>query len=728
VKRYINGFIITGMIILSVVFLAVMIPSAFTNKNPYTTNTLDGYSDETGHFVFRTAPFEPDGDYFLGTDSSGRDVWSFILYGTRLTLSVAILVTMLRFLLALIFGISAGFDRPISSVVVEQFNSVFNAIPPVLMCILVLSIPYFKTFSKSASTMVFILVLTLVEWGRSGELVKARVQAIRKKDFIKSEIAIGKHPIQIIISNILPHLLPELTVLFFMEIARVLTVLMQLGIFNIFIGNLRIVASTDQGNIVGKATSYEPEWSSMLGSAKNAIRSAPWIVFSSAGAFFFVVLGFNLLGEGIRRQLDKLKVAQFTQKESMFGLIGFVSIILFILLPLFMTGMPYHSFKDGDQVVALDQNYAEAGNIPQKDYVISRLKALDIVPVPKLETYEQPFSEVDYNWVSQVDIKVGSEVITDYELHSYQAFSGAGYVVDLRKVDLTALSKEQIDEMAGKYILINDVLFDLTYYADKILSSSDALGVIALSEHVDNAPKMGINKQDGVVITLPMRYEKILMQEKLSIHVESEALHRSLTNIVGLIKGHSDENEPEAIMIGFDLNYEDKEEATERFTFIFNLLQQIKANEDRLTKSVVVVFWDGNALGDASGKQAYASRHYYPIKHSEFYIEMTNMTFDATDKGTISMDQHLISMAKPAAMNFTNLLSENFESQKVTPVGYIDNHFREPFYYKWGIPTLYLSYNMHSEENSDTEKRSAASLTPEALGNILIESMVFELY
>ena len=727
-KRYFNGFIITGVIILFVAFLAVMIPSAFTNKNPYTTNTLDGYTDDTGNFVFRTAPFVPDSDYFLGTDSSGRDVWSFILYGTRLTLSVAILVTLLRFLLALIFGISAGFGRPIATVVVEQFNSVFNAIPPVLMCILVLSIPYFKTFSKSVSTMVFILVLTLVEWGRSGEIVKARVQAIRKKDFIKSEIAIGKNPIQIIISNILPHLLPELTILFFMEIARVLTVLMQLGIFNIFIGNLRIVASSDQGNLVGKATSYEPEWSSMLGSAKNAIRSAPWIVFSSASAFFFVVLGFNLLGEGIRRQLDKLKVVQFTQRESMIGLMGLVGVAIFILLPLFMTGVPYHHFDEGHQVVSFDQDYAEAGNASQRDYVISRLKALDIQPVPELETYDQPFSEVDYNWLSQVDITIGSDLITDYELHSYQGFSESGYVLDLRKADLTTLSDLQIEEMAGKYVLINDVLFDLTYYADKILASSDALGVITLHESVDKTAKMGMSTQAGIVITLPKSYEKLLMQEKLSIHVASEPFHRSLTNVVGRIKGHPDENEPEAIIIGFDLNYEDIAEATRRFTFIFDLLQQIKANEERLTKSVVVVFWDGSALGEASGKQVYASRYYYPIKHSEFYIDMTDMTFGAEDKGIISIDQHLISTVKPIAANFTNLLSENFEAKKIAPVGYINDDFVEPFYFKWGIPTLYLSYHTALDPSVVDENSDLAILSPETFGNILIESLVFELY
>ena len=181
-KRYLNGYLITGSLILFVMLLVIIMPFLFTDKNPYATNLLDSYTDDQGHFQLKTAPFAPDDFYRLGTDDSGRDVLSFILYGTRLTIAVALMVTFLRFLVALIIGIASGYDHVIPKMLIEQFNNVFNAIPPILICILVLSLPYLKTFTKTGSTIVFIFVLTLVEWAKLGGIVSERVSEIRQKE------------------------------------------------------------------------------------------------------------------------------------------------------------------------------------------------------------------------------------------------------------------------------------------------------------------------------------------------------------------------------------------------------------------------------------------------------------------------------------------------------------------------------------------------------------------
>lgn len=723
IKKYLNGFIVVGILMLMVTFLLVLFPSTMTSKNPYTTNILDGYTDDTGAFVFRTAPFAPDEDYLLGTDDSGRDVLSFIVYGTRLTLSVAISVTLFRFLLALIFGIAAGYQRPISKIIIEQFNNVFNAIPPVLLCILVLSIPYFKTFSKTTSTLVFILVLTLVEWARSGAIISERVMQIRQKDFIKSEIAIGKHPIQIIFGNILPHLLPELSVMFFMEIARVLTVLMQLGIFNIFIGNLRIVASTDQGNLVGKATSYEPEWSSMLGSAKNTIRSAPWIVLSSAFSFFFVVLGFNLLGEGIRRQLKKRHILQFSKRESTFGIIAFIGLIAVIVLPLMLTSAPYRQFSlSRAEAVSLDSQIGAPGDAALRQYLISRLVGLGISKAPDLETYDVVYQDLSYYFVDDVSAKVGSIEIEDLALYTYQSFEGKGYVYDARTTDITQLSNTERAKINNKFVLINPDLYADGYwfdYAEDILKSTGAKGIIILTDDIDTYAKTGTYVADGVIIALPSKYEKNIVRERLDISVTSHVTETTLSNVVGFIEGHPDVNEPEAIILGFDMSYENIEEGERRFTFIFNLLSQLKSYEERMTKSVVIIFWDGSQLEDQGGKTAYWSKYYYPIKSSEFYLDLTGLDFAGGYDGVIRIDKHLISDAKPVAANFTNLLVENIEDEDQQLMSFTALNAKEPFYYKWGIPTVYLQF--------ETEDASQ-DLSANDLGNILIESLVFELY
>ena len=93
-------------------------------------------------------------------------------------------------------------------------------------------------------------------------------------------------------------MIPETIVLFFMEIARVLAMMMQLGIFSVFVGNLRIIKDTE-GGVSYYDFSFEPEWASMLSTSRNAISVAPWAIIFPALAFFVSVLGFNLFGEGL---------------------------------------------------------------------------------------------------------------------------------------------------------------------------------------------------------------------------------------------------------------------------------------------------------------------------------------------------------------------------------------------------------------------------------------------
>ena len=132
-----------------------------------------------------------------------------------------------------------------------------------------------------------------------------RVRDILSKPFINAELAIGKGKLRIAFENVLPHLVPELVVLFFMEIAGALNMIMQLGVFGAFVGNLRYVASTEGGVITFLNISFEPEWSSMLATSRNYITSAPWMVLFPALAFFISILGFNLFGEGLREILQK---------------------------------------------------------------------------------------------------------------------------------------------------------------------------------------------------------------------------------------------------------------------------------------------------------------------------------------------------------------------------------------------------------------------------------------
>jgi peptide/nickel transport system permease protein len=217
-------------------------------------------------------------------------------------MELGILIVLGRFLIALPLGIAAGFGNSLCKSVINLFNILFSAIPALIISILVLKLSFFLGLFKTQSIIAFVIVLTAVGWAKLAGIIRERVQNILSQPFITGEEAIGKSKMKIAIENVLPHLSPELTVLFFMEIALALSMIMQLGIFVVYVGNLRVLSGTDSPVVMN--ISYEPEWASMLSSSIGYIKTAPWTVLVPALTFFISILGFNLVGEGLRERLQ----------------------------------------------------------------------------------------------------------------------------------------------------------------------------------------------------------------------------------------------------------------------------------------------------------------------------------------------------------------------------------------------------------------------------------------
>ncbi len=139
---------------------------------------------------------------------------------------------------------------------------------------------------------------------KTSQLDNRKSRGNKRSILYSFRIAIGKNRRKIALENVVPHLAPELIVLFFMEIARALSMIMQLGIFSIYVGNLHVIKSTDLGNIIYYDMSFEPEWASLLSSSRNLVNAAPWAIMFPALAFFISVLAFNMFGEGLRKALQ----------------------------------------------------------------------------------------------------------------------------------------------------------------------------------------------------------------------------------------------------------------------------------------------------------------------------------------------------------------------------------------------------------------------------------------
>ncbi|MDM8534255.1 ABC transporter permease [Clostridiaceae bacterium HSG29] len=696
--KRINIYLILGIVIVLFFSVMIMFPRLFTDKSPYEIVGVESYKTEEGDYSFRAPAYEPSERFLWGTDDSGRDIFSFIIYGARLTLIIGLSVAFLRFLFGLIIGIRAALGNSFSTLFIDQFNNVFNAIPPLIICLIILSIDYLSALPKTYSIIVFITVMTLVEWARVATFIRDRAEEILEKDFIKSERIIGKSDTAIVFENLLPHMFSELIILFFMEISRVLTLMMQLGIFGIFIGNLKIVADTAAGVIVGKMTSYEPEWAAMLGSSKNYIRVAPWIVLACSSMFFLAVLGFNFMGEGLR-MLYQEGNRLFKNKKQFISTI-IVIVLLFIAAfgityqPAVALTMKKETFKDLPQkaLVGMESTNKIAEEISERFEILGLIQTKD--------KYVFPYEIPSYNYVisKQVMVEYNSIIkeIKEVGILSFGSYNVDGEVVDLRETDIIGKDYETEsfrNHVAGAFVLLEGDFFDeegKVFFSQRLIDETDALGVIIAVENI-NEKNMGIVSLTKPIITVGKSDADTLINKNISIDIETANYGGYGNNIVGQIECPNSTKNTKGVIIGFEYNYINDEIGREQLNTAFDFIESIVANQDRLKRNVVIVFWDGAYDKNLSGLNSYYNEYYYTIKHSLVYIDMTGLYKEEGIQDKITYNSDYITLTKPDSYSIATFLVDELGQSSYEEITLKENY--SVFYHKRGIQTLYFGTN-----------------------------------
>jgi peptide/nickel transport system permease protein len=298
-------------------FLVVLFGPIIAPANPYlagqqSTMVVDG--------EFMTPPFPPMSGMPLGSDQWGRDVLSMLLYGTRNTLVACLFIAMARVILGSALGMLAGWneggliDRSVMGLV-----EVTTALPALLTgMILILALGIQRGIA------VFILALCFVGWAEIAQYIRSEFMIVRRKPFIEGARVVGLSGLGIAVRHILPNVLPALVIIAVLEMGAVLTILGELGFIGVFIGGGGWVQ-------VGDTTVINipdiPEWGSMMAGARQFARTRTWMVFYPALAFFLAVLGFNLLGEGLRRIVQARGVSTaFILSKRMVVIVSVVSL------------------------------------------------------------------------------------------------------------------------------------------------------------------------------------------------------------------------------------------------------------------------------------------------------------------------------------------------------------------------------------------------------------------
>jgi peptide/nickel transport system permease protein len=220
--------------------------------------------------------------YLFGTDSLGRDILSRLIYGARIAVFVALVAASLACVIGSLLGVAAGFYRGWIDQAVSRLVDVWMAFPPVLLSIVLAA-------AVGAGLFSVILAIVVVDWTRFARVVKSETLLQRQLDYVAAARTVGLRPLAILTKEVFPNLMPLLATLLTVEMGIAVIVEAILS----FVG---LSVSTDT-----------PTWGGMIAEGRTVIYQAPWLMALPIACIILTVLGFNLLGDGLRSSLDPVQ-------------------------------------------------------------------------------------------------------------------------------------------------------------------------------------------------------------------------------------------------------------------------------------------------------------------------------------------------------------------------------------------------------------------------------------
>ncbi|MBB6053178.1 ABC transporter permease [Armatimonas rosea] len=231
----------------------------------------------------------PSAAHRLGTDDLGRDVLSRLIYGARISLSVAVLVELVVVGIGVTVGLIAGFFGGWAETLLMRLTDTLLAFPDVLLAILLLGTLGAAASKPEVSLFLVVMSLGITGWPPLARLVRGQVLSLRKREFVEAAIAMGASNGRILLRHILPNLLSPIIVAVTVDAAGVILSEATLS----FLG-------------IGVQRPF-PSWGRMINDALDYYRSEPRLVVWPAVCLSLTVIALNFLGDGLRDALDPRK-------------------------------------------------------------------------------------------------------------------------------------------------------------------------------------------------------------------------------------------------------------------------------------------------------------------------------------------------------------------------------------------------------------------------------------
>ncbi len=254
-------------IVLGLILLAIFAPQIA----PYPEDVDSVHFDRT---------FKPPGaEYIFGTDEVGRDVLSRVIFGTRISLALGVTVLVISLAIGVPLGLIAGYMGGMVNTVIMRLTDIFLAIPPLVLALAVSAV-LTPTLENS------IIAIAFGWWPWYTRLIQGMVLSIKEESFVEACRSVGANPLYVVFKEILPNCVSILIVKVTLDIGYAILTGAVLG----FLG-LGVRPPT-------------PEWGTMASKGRLHLPVRWWLTTFPGLAIFVTVLGFNLLGDGLRDAFD----------------------------------------------------------------------------------------------------------------------------------------------------------------------------------------------------------------------------------------------------------------------------------------------------------------------------------------------------------------------------------------------------------------------------------------
>ncbi len=261
-----NKLAVAGAIVIIVLSLAAIFSSLLTRYDPDAINLNE---------IYQT----PSWQHPFGTDMNGRDVFARVLFGARISMSVGFISSGLAGLIGVLIGAIAGFFGGKIDNILMRFVDLILCIPSFFLLLMVIAMLEPNIYNV-------MIVIAITSWPGLARMVRAEVLSVRERDYIQAAIALGIGRWRIIWRHIIPNVMAPVFVAVTLGVAS--AILVESGLSYLTLG-------------VQPPT---PSWGNILSDGRSVMQFAWWMTLFPGLAIFVTVLGYNLVGEGLRDALD----------------------------------------------------------------------------------------------------------------------------------------------------------------------------------------------------------------------------------------------------------------------------------------------------------------------------------------------------------------------------------------------------------------------------------------